>query len=158
MPWIPRVQDDLMEKRQAFALYDPALFHPEIHLRGDYGCWRRAENFPHFMDTMLEMKQMAKNQLCWVEIIDGQEFQTLVEISALSSGQCGFSWRTLSGPNPWGSIHFEARARGTTEVRVMMECLPEAGSPSPEAFEEKVEIDLAAFKKFVESSQYSYYL
>jgi hypothetical protein len=35
----------------------------------------------------------------------------------------------------------------------MMECLPETGFPSPEAFGKKVEGDLAAFKQFVESPQ-----
>jgi hypothetical protein len=95
------------------------------------------------MDTVLEVMQMAKNQICWVETIDGQEFQTLVETKYSS---------VFPGPNHWGSIYFEARPRGTTEVRVMMECMPEAGSPSPEAFGDKVERDLAAFKKFVESS------
>jgi hypothetical protein len=72
------------------------------------------------MDTVLEVKQMGKNQICWVETIDEQEFQTLVEIDYSSD---------FPESNHWGSIHFEARARGTTEVRVMMECMPELGSP-----------------------------
>jgi uncharacterized membrane protein len=65
----------------------------EVPIWRAYGCWRRAENFPQFMDTVLEVKQMAKNQLCWVENIDGQEFQTLVENSAFSCN--------IPEPNHW---------------------------------------------------------
>jgi uncharacterized membrane protein len=118
-----------------------------------YGNWRRDENFPKFMDTVLEVRQMAKNQLCWHERIDGKEYQTLVEVDVLSGEKCGFAWKSLSGPRHWGSIHFEAQARGVTLINVEMDYVPETGSPTAQAVGEKVAGDLGAFKRFVENQQ-----
>jgi uncharacterized membrane protein len=93
---------------------------------------------------------MANNQFCWHERIDGKEYETLDEVSG---DECGFAWKSLSGSKHWGSIHFEAQARGVTLINVEMEYVPEAGSPAAQAMEEKVEGDLAAFKRFVENQQ-----
>jgi uncharacterized membrane protein len=138
-------------------MHPPVSIHKSITLQSPiwrvYGQWRRAENFPKFMDTVLEVRQTAKNQLCWHERIDGKEIQTLVEVGDVASNESGFSWKSLSGPKHWGSIRFQAQARGVTLINVEMEYLPEAGSPTAQAFAEKVEGDLGAFKKFVEGQQ-----
>jgi uncharacterized membrane protein len=118
-----------------------------------YGQWRRAENFPKFMDTVLEVRQTAKNQLCWLESIDGKDIQTLVEVGEVATNESGFSWKSLSGPKHWGSIHFEPKTHGVTLISVEMEYVPEAGSPTAQSLGEKVEGDLQAFKRFVENQQ-----
>lgn len=106
------------------------------------------------MPTVLEVRQVAKNRLCWHESIDGKTHETLVEVNALASGQCGFAWKSISGPKHWGTIQFEAQAHvGTTLIQVQMEYVPEPGSPTAQALAKKVEGDLRSFKRFVEAEQ-----
>jgi hypothetical protein len=59
----------------------------------------------------------------------------------------------IHGHRAGSAANGQKPTRGVTLVQVEMEYLPEPGSPTAQALGEKVDGDLAAFKRFVESQQ-----
>ncbi len=94
-----------------------------------YGFWRDLENLPRVMDHLASVEERSDGQSTWTtKGPAGSQVRWDAQIT-LDRPNEAIGWRSLEGasiPNE-GSVRFEARGEGRTEVRVHFMYHPPAG-------------------------------
>ena len=117
-----------------------------------YNQWTQFEEFPEFMEGVMEVRQLDDRRLYWSAEILGREFDWDAEIFEQVPDTC-IRWRTTSGKYNSGSVYFTP-VGDKTLVRLVFEY-------EPEGFAEKVadalgfvsgriETNLTRFRDFIE--------
>jgi uncharacterized membrane protein len=126
----------------------------DVPVRTAYDQWTQFEEFPRFMQGVIEVEQLDDTHLRWRAKIAGKEEVWTAEIYE-QRPDMRIAWRTTSGAHNDGVVTFEKI--GEDKCRVML-----AIATEPEGVIEKagdtlgivslrVKGDLERFKKFLES-------
>lgn len=122
-------------------------------LRAVYNQWTRFEDFPEFMSSVTEVRQVDDTHLhCHAEI-RGEDRELDAEIIDNVPNE-HIAWKSVSGPPSVGVVHFESLGPRLTRVRLMMAYEPaSAADASREALESlgaRVQDTIENFKSFIE--------
>jgi len=114
-----------------------------------YAIWMRVEDYPHFMEGVMQVRRAGENRLHWHARRHGHEVEWDSEIMETVPNQL-IRWRDLEGQHR-GSLMFEPLAHGQTRVRMRMEfdALP---LDKEQALTMRVAGDLERFKLMAEAS------
>lgn len=116
-----------------------------------FGLWRRLENFPKFIETVREVRWLARDQLLWREQGgDGAERQIVFEVR-FDLAQCRVAWQSVSGVENRGEMYFEPLPGNKTLLTAHMQFAADADFQHPLAVSKRLEGYLNGFKKFVEA-------
>ena len=118
-----------------------------------YNQWTQFEDFPRFMEGVVEVRQLDEGRLFWVAEVGGSRKEWYARIQRQVPDKV-LSWESESGAVNSGTVIFKPLAEDRTEVELHMEY-------DPEDFKEqvggalgfvsrRVEGDLKRFKEFVE--------
>jgi uncharacterized protein YndB with AHSA1/START domain len=122
-------------------------------LRAVYNQWTQFEEFPRFMDGVVEIHKHGANRLSWKVNIGGKEKQWEAEILE-QVPDTRIVWESVDGTQNRGMIAFEPVDFERTRITLTMEYEPEGfleragdalGIPSSQ-----VEADLNRFRDFIE--------
>ena len=113
-----------------------------------YSAWMRVEDYPRFMEGVLQVRRAGEQRLHWHARRHEQEVEWDSEITETVPNQL-IRWRDLEGQHR-GSLLFEPLAHGQTRVRMRMEfdALP---VDKEQALTTRVAGDLERFKSMVEA-------
>jgi uncharacterized membrane protein len=118
-----------------------------------YNQWTQFEEFPQFMEGVLEVRQLDDKTTHWVAEIGGEREEWDAEIVEQEPDRL-IAWRGIGGANHHGRVSFEPADEGT-RVSVQMEWQPSGMKESAGAVlgldERQVEKDLERFKELVEN-------
>jgi uncharacterized membrane protein len=120
-----------------------------------YDQWTQFEQFPRFMDGVVEVKQLDDKHVHWVAEIGGERREWDAEIVEQQPDRV-VAWRSVGGMPNSGRVEFEPIDEGT-RISVAMEYDTEGVKEkvgSALGFGEgQVEEDLARFRDLVEERQ-----
>src|SRR5919108_5038260 len=88
-------------------------------LRAVYNQWTQFEEFPEFMQGVKEVQQLDDTHLHWCAKVAGKEMEWDAEIFEQVPDQ-RISWRSTSGKENAGTVHFEQLAADRTKVFLSM--------------------------------------
>ncbi|HXG76667.1 MAG TPA: SRPBCC family protein [Gaiellaceae bacterium] len=118
-----------------------------------YDQWTQFEEFPQFMEGVVEVKQLDDSHVRWVAEIGGERKQWDAEIVEQEPDRV-IAWRSVGGTQNSGRVEFQP-SDGGTRVTVAMdyetEGMKEAAGAMLGFDEGQVEDDLERFKALVES-------
>lgn len=119
-----------------------------------YGQLTRFEEYPRFMEDVLEVRQSGDNRLHWHTKSGGLDLEWDAEITAQEPERC-IAWRNVNGPRYEGKIELEATGGDRTRLTLTIEHEPGqqmlAQHGDAEAMlAERALHDLERFKKFIE--------
>ncbi len=127
-----------------------------------YRYWRKLENLPRFMSHLESVRELDERRSAWVVRGPlGHEVTWTAEIISDREGEM-IAWESLPGAEVQnaGSVWFQSRGPGATEVKVAIQYQPPAGIIGAslakffgEAPEQQLEEDLAHFKTLIESGE-----
>jgi uncharacterized membrane protein len=126
----------------------------DVPVRVAYNQWTQFEEFPSFMESIDEVRQLDDKHLRWRAALSGVEKEWDTEITEQVPDR-RIAWRTTAGAQNQGVVQFEALAPDRTRVTVDVEYQPEGvvekvgdmlGMVSS-----NIEDDLENFKEFIES-------
>lgn len=120
-----------------------------------YGQWTQFEQFPRFMDGVVDVKQLDDKRLHWVAEIGGQRREWDAEIVEQQPDRV-VAWRSVGGTPNSGRVEFEPIDQGTrisVEMEYETEGVKEAVGSALGFDEGKVEEDLERFRDLVEERQ-----
>lgn len=118
-----------------------------------YNQWTQFEEFPHFMHSVTEVRQLDDRRLLWRAHLLGQEFEWEAEIEE-QIPDARIEWRSLQGQPHTGSVRFEPWEVGETRVLLEVDYEPDgiaaalAGALGLVGHE--LDEDLTRFKTMVE--------
>jgi uncharacterized membrane protein len=122
-------------------------------LRAVYNQWTRFEEFPRFMESVVEVRQLSPNTLRWKVNIGGKEKEWEAEIVEQVPDR-RIVWESVDGVQSSGMVTFESLDLERTRITLALEYEPDGfvekagdaiGIPSGQ-----VERDLQRFKDFIE--------
>ena len=93
-------------------------------LREVYNQWTQFEEFPHFMEGVVEVRQIDDKRLYWRANIAGAEREWHAEIVDQTPDR-RIAWKSLTGPYNGGAVLFLPVGDGRTEVTLRMQYEPE---------------------------------
>jgi len=119
-----------------------------------YNQWTQFEEFPQFMHSVREVRQLDDEHLHWRASVGGKEKEWDAEITEQLPDQV-IAWRSTSGPRNEGRVTFEKISESRTRIVLRMVY-------APGSFDEKIgdalgvvrmeaQRNLANFRKLVES-------
>jgi len=124
-------------------------------LREVYNQWTQFEDFPRFMEGVLEVRQLDDKRLHWRAKVGGAEKEWHAEIVDQVPDR-RIAWRSMRGAENAGAVLFDAVPNGT-RVTLKIRYDPEgAGEKVGDALgfvSRRVEGDLERFKEFIEERQ-----
>ena len=124
-------------------------------LREVYNQWTQFEDFPRFMEGVLEVRQLDDKRLHWRARIGGIEKEWHAEIVDQVPDR-RVAWRNLRGAENAGAVLFDAVPEGT-KVTLKLTYEPdgatEAVGDALGLVSHRVEGDLERFKGFIEDRQ-----
>jgi uncharacterized membrane protein len=127
----------------------------EVPVSVAYGQWTQFEQFPQFMEGVVDVKQIDDKHLEWTAEVGGERHQWVAEIVEQTPDRV-IAWRSIEGVPNSGRVEFEPIDQGT-RVQVEMAYEPEGFKESVGAMlgvdGGQVEDDLERFKDLVESRQ-----
>jgi uncharacterized membrane protein len=88
-----------------------------------YNQWTQFEDFPKFMDSVKEVRQLDDTHLHWRANIAGKEEQWDSEITEQIPDQ-RIAWRSTSGVKNAGVVTFDKISDGKTKVKLHMDYIP----------------------------------
>lgn len=122
-------------------------------LKQVYDQWTQFEEFPQFMEGVLEVRQLDARTLHWRARIAGVEQEWEAEIVD-QVPDTRIAWKSTSGSGNAGAVNFEALPDGGTEVRLHMRYDPEgvieSVGDSLGVMSHQVARDLERFRTFIE--------
>jgi uncharacterized membrane protein len=95
-----------------------------VPVRTAYNQWTQFEDFPKFMDNVLEVRQLDDRHLHWRAKVAGEEKEWDAEITEQIPDK-RIAWRSTSGPHNAGVVTFHKIADNVTRVMLQMEYEPE---------------------------------
>ena len=90
-----------------------------VPLRAAYDEWTQFEQFPRFMDSVREIRQLDDKRLHWKAEIFGKEIEWDAEITEQIPDK-KIAWRSTSGTPNTGAVTFEEMSRGRTRITLQM--------------------------------------
>jgi uncharacterized membrane protein len=125
----------------------------EVHASVDevYSYWMRVEDFPLFMKSLREVRQVGEGRFYWRVERDGLPYESVEEISLMIPNQ-RIAWRNVSGYENSGVVSFEAVGPELTQVTLELAYEPDSGWHEPFALAERIERTLEDFRELAEPS------
>jgi uncharacterized membrane protein len=93
-------------------------------LREVYNQWTQFEEFPHFMEGVVEVRQLDDKRLYWRARIAGVEREWHAEITDQTPDR-RIAWKSVTGPDHGGAVLFRPVVDGRTEVTLRVQYDPE---------------------------------
>jgi sporulation protein YlmC with PRC-barrel domain len=125
-----------------------------VPVRTAYDQWTQFEEFPRFMEGVVDVRQIDDTHLRWVARVAGRELEWDAEIVEQEPDR-RVAWRSLSGARNDGVVEFEPRGEDATLVNVTIDHEAEgavgAVADATGAVERRVRGDLERFKQMIES-------
>ena len=125
----------------------------EVPVRAAYNQWTQFEDFPSFMDGVLEVRQLDDKRLHWRAKVGGQEKTWDAEITEQIPDD-RIAWRARSGAANAGVVTFHRITDGRTRIMLQLEYEPEGlmekVGDAVGVVTHRVEDDLLRFKEFIE--------
>jgi uncharacterized membrane protein len=124
-------------------------------LREVYNQWTQFEEFPRFMDGVLEVRQIDDKRLHWRAVVGGQEEEWHAEIVDQTPDR-RIAWRNLRGAANAGAVLFDSVPGGT---RVTLKLVYDPHGPYERLgdllgfLDRRVQGDLERFKQLMEDHQ-----
>jgi uncharacterized membrane protein len=122
-------------------------------LREVYNQWTQFEEFPRFMEGVLEVRQLDDRRLYWRAQIGSAEREWRAEIVD-QVPERRIAWRSLGEVEVAGAVLFEPASDDRTRVTLRMRYDPEGlGENLADALgfvERRVQGDLERFREFIE--------
>lgn len=119
-----------------------------------YNQWIQFENFPEFMEGVIEVQQLDEKRLRWKTKSAGQVKEWEVEIFQQEPDSL-VAWRSTSGPLHGGTVCFRSRGPNRTEIMLRVEYAPqgmlESLASSFGVVGRRIENDLERFKEFIQN-------
>jgi len=126
----------------------------KVPVREAYDQWTQFEEFPRFMEGVLEVRQLDPKRLFWRVDILGHEAEWHAEIDEQVPDE-RIEWHSTDGRQTRGIVRFEPWDMGETKVSLEMEYelsgLGEGLASALGLISSQVEGDLERFKEFIES-------
>jgi uncharacterized membrane protein len=95
-----------------------------VPVRTAYNQWTQFEDFPKFMENVLEVRQLDDRHLHWRAKVAGEEKEWDAEITEQIPDK-RIAWRSVSGPRNGGVVTFHKLSDNETRVMLQMEYEPE---------------------------------
>ena len=118
-----------------------------------YNQWTQFEDFPKFMKSVCEVRQVDDTHLHWRARIGGKEEQWEAEITEQIPDQ-RIAWHSTSGTQNAGVLTFHKISDSTTRIMLQMDYRPkgfmEGLGDVFGAVRKRTRGDLMRFKKFIE--------
>ena len=125
----------------------------EVPVRAAYNQWTQFEEFPRFMEGVLEVRQLDDRRLHWRAKVGGQEKTWDAEITEQVPDE-RIAWRSRSGAANAGAVTFHRLGEGRTRIMLQLEYEPEGmvekAADAVGIVSHRVEGDLLRFKEFIE--------
>jgi uncharacterized membrane protein len=99
-------------------------FEIGVPVRTAYNQWTQFEDFPRFMDGVMEVRQIDDTHLHWRASLAGTEKEWDAEIIEQVPDQV-IAWRSISGVPNAGAVRFEPLSPERTRVSLEMEYEPQ---------------------------------
>lgn len=119
-----------------------------------YNQWTQFEDFPRFMEGIVEVRQLDDTHLHWHAEVAGKDKEWNAEITDQIPDQC-IAWRSTSGATNNGYVTFHRIDNDNTRIMVKMDYDPEGVTENVGdalgVFSHRVQGDLERFKDFIES-------
>ena len=96
----------------------------EVPVSTAYNQWTQFEEFPRFMPTVQEVKQLDDQHLHWRANVAGKTKEWDAELTEQIPDQ-RIAWNSTSGPRNNGVVTFDKIGENRTRVSLMMEYEPE---------------------------------
>lgn len=126
----------------------------KVPIRTAYNQWTQFEEFPRFMDTVKEVRQLDDKRLHWRASLAGHEEEWDAVITEQKPDE-RIAWTSTTGAKNAGVVTFHYVDPNTTRVMLQLDYEPEGtvekvgsalGIP-----QQQIEGDLDRFKKFIEA-------
>jgi uncharacterized membrane protein len=95
-----------------------------VPVRTAYNQWTQFEDFPKFMENVLEIRQLDDKHLHWRAKVAGEEKEWDCEITEQIPDK-RIAWRSVSGPRHAGVVTFHKISPTETRVMLQMEYEPD---------------------------------
>ncbi len=129
----------------------------DVPLATVYNQWTQFEEFPHFMNGVEQVTQLADDRLEWVAEIVGVRRQWIAKILEQVPDQ-KVAWAAVEGATNAGQVTFEPVGPDQTRVNLSLEYEPQGMlehlGDKLHIIESQAEGDLERFKQFIESEGY----
>jgi uncharacterized membrane protein len=126
----------------------------EVPVRTAYNQWTQFEEFPKFMDGVVEVRQLSDTRLLWRSEIGGVDETWEAEIDE-QVPDMRIAWHSVTGARNAGVVTFHRLSDDKTRVMLQMEYEPhgvvENVGDALGAVSLRVKGDLRRFKEFIES-------
>ncbi len=126
----------------------------EVPVRTAYNQWTQFEEFPKFMDGVVEVRQLSDTRLLWRTEIGGVDESWEAEITE-QVPDMRIAWHSVTGARNAGVVTFHRLADDKTRVMLQMDYDPqgviENVGDALGAVSLRVKGDLQRFKEFIES-------
>ena len=124
-----------------------------VPVRTAYDQWTQFEEFPRFMEGVLEVRQLGDNRLAWYAEIGGKQKRWEAEITE-QIPDARVAWRSRSGAHNAGVVTFHRLDDNTTRVMLQLDYDPEGVvenvGDAVGVVSARVRGDLTRFKDFIE--------
>src|SRR3954454_22790750 len=123
-----------------------------------YAQWTQFEEFPHFMDSVSEVRQLDDTTLQWVAVIGGvrREWRAVI-LEQVPNEKV--AWAATEGTTNAGAVYFTPVGPAKTTVQLELEYEPEGVvetvADKVGLVERRAERDLERFKAFIEDAGYA---
>jgi uncharacterized membrane protein len=95
-----------------------------VPVRTAYNQWTQFEDFPKFMENVLEVRQLDDKHLHWRAKVAGAEKEWDCEITEQIPDK-RIAWRSVSGPRNAGVVTFHKISETETRIMLQMEYEPD---------------------------------
>jgi uncharacterized membrane protein len=95
-----------------------------VPVRTAYNQWTQFEEFPKFMESVHEVKQLDDKRLHWKADVMGKTVEWDAEIYEQIPDQC-IAWRSTSGKRNDGELTFDKLSENRTRITLKMVYTPE---------------------------------
>ena len=96
----------------------------DVPLSTAYNQWTQFEQFPRFMDSVQEVKQLDDTHLHWRATVAGKPKEWDAEITEQIPDQ-RIAWRSVGGVRNAGMVTFERLGENRTKVQLQMDYNPD---------------------------------
>jgi uncharacterized membrane protein len=126
----------------------------DVPVRTAYNQWTQFEEFPKFMDGIVEVRQLSDTRLRWRSEIGGVDETWEAEIDE-QVPDMRIAWHSVTGAKNAGAVTFHRLDDHKTRVMLQMDYEPEGVveniGDALGAVSLRVKGDLQRFKEFIES-------
>jgi uncharacterized membrane protein len=125
----------------------------DVSASNAFAQWTRYEDYPKFMENVLEVKEDVPNTLLWRAKRDGREVEWHSEVVAQEADR-KISWRDTDGPGNTGMVMVHAVDDTHSRVQIVINShphiAPDEAADAELKMMQRLEEDLARFKALVE--------